>query len=149
MTYNDTVAMNIGRDPEVFPKQITTVSTGSTTTGTGGPGTISTGLNPSPTSTGNTSKGPANVGAIVGGVVGSVVPLTLLAIAAFLYTRHLRRQKARRLQPQQMENLSKQPMIPSYGDSTSSVPLDQYDHVEFITVPQDTARATYTGAAEI
>lgn len=152
MIFNNTVAMSIGRDPEEIPKQISTVSIG---------GSSTTGMT-IPTNTKNTSKSGRKVGAIVGGVLGSIVALTTFAIVAFLYIRHRQRQRAQQLVGQQMDDPYKRPTVLTYGPSATSVPLTTYNpadpstfppslptSVVYTTPPPNTARGTYSGAAEI
>lgn len=162
-TWNDTVAISVGRDPEQLPKQINTVATGgSSTSGHSTISKTSSGL-PGPTSDSNT-KGGTNVPAIVGGVVGSVVPLTILGVVVFLYTRSRKQQPP---QPQVMgvpnpdDDPYKRPM--SYGaPPMGNVPFTPYNpsdpstfppqsppsSVTYTTQPNNT-RGTYSGMPEV
>jgi len=157
-TWNATVAMNIGRNPETKPKPINTV---------GGSNTVSR------TSTGvsgatNTSepKGGTNVGAIVGGVVGTVVPLTILGVVLFLYTRH-RRQRTQQ-QPQLMgmpspdddpyknrpvsygiPPMGNVPLAPYNPSDPSTFPPQSPPHSVTYTTPPVNNRGTYAGMPEV
>ncbi|KAF9647146.1 hypothetical protein BDM02DRAFT_2802311 [Thelephora ganbajun] len=169
-TYNETVAISIGRDPEELPKQISTMLSESST-GTSGKFTLtksSTGL-PGPTNangSNNITKGGTNVGAIVGGVVGSIVPLTILAVLVLLYMRHRRQQQG---QQQQQQVLSPGAMDPynqrqlsTYGPPVTTVPFTPYnpsDPMTFppqsppnsvtYTTPSHNTRGAYSGVPEI
>ncbi|KAF9790610.1 hypothetical protein BJ322DRAFT_1037347 [Thelephora terrestris] len=158
MTYSDTVAMSVGMNPEAFPNTITTVSS-TDNTGNTGISTLtksSTGL-PVPTNANDTAKSN-NSGAIVGGVVGSVVPLTILAVVAFLYTRNHRQQQ---VQPdgRQANDPYTRSTVAEYGPSSPSIPFSQYNPNDPLTFPPNlsgpgpgiytnTARG-YSGAAEV
>jgi hypothetical protein len=63
---------------------------------------------------------------VLAGVVGSVVPLTILAVVAFLYTRNLRQQNTHQPQLQQAGTPYKQSTNPTHGHSASSFPLSRY-----------------------
>ncbi|KAF9790609.1 hypothetical protein BJ322DRAFT_1037327 [Thelephora terrestris] len=151
MTYSDTVAMSVGRDPEALPNSITTVSMVSTsTTGISTLTKNSTDL-PVPTNVNDTAKSD-NTGAIVGGVVGTVVPLTILAVVAFLYARKCRQQQ---VQPNGRQ--ANDPCA-EYGPSSPFIPFSQYNPNDPSTSPPNlsgpgrhtnTARRTYSGAAEV
>jgi len=90
-TYDQATMITIGRNPEVTPSTIPTITSGATSSAK--PTLTSTGTSaglPGPSS--SSTKGKTNVGAIVGGVVGSVVPLTIIAGVLFFYTRRRRQQ---------------------------------------------------------
>jgi len=145
-TYNDTVAMSIGRDPEELPPRTTSVSGGTLTSGQPGP---------------TRSSSPKNVGAIVGGVVGSVVPLTILGIILCLYIGKQRRRRARQQQPrlipnrgedlyQQRQDWGRPPPITDMG-------FPQHNPADQPTFPLEglhpnrlnSARETYAGIPEV
>jgi hypothetical protein len=159
-TWNSTVAISVGRDPEQTPKVINTVSSGAsgpkstiTKTGAGGP-------------TGDADgDSKSNVGAIVGGVVGTVVPLTILAVAVFLYMRHRRQRAQQQPQTQYMPNPDEDPYkqrpmsygvpppmghVPLYNPSDPSTfpPQSPPTSVTY-TTPPNGARGTYSGHAEV
>ncbi|KAF9790611.1 hypothetical protein BJ322DRAFT_400690 [Thelephora terrestris] len=120
--YSDSVAMSVGRDPEEFP---------STNTNT----------------TGSSTDPKKNVGAIVGGVFGSLILLAILAVAAFLYRRYCRRQQAG--DPYKQSPMAHEP-------STISAPLLLYDPSDPSTFPQSpsdpvrySAHGAYSGVPEI
>jgi len=157
--YNDTVALSIGRDPEATPPAVT-IATSSLS---GPKSTItrtSNGL-PEPTDT-NSPKGGANVPAIVGGVVGSIVPLTILGVVAFLYFKHKNRNQKQ--QPQPMPDLDPYGQRPvSYGaPPMPSIPFTPYnpsdpstfpthglaDSVTYTTQPS-VPRGAYSGMPEV
>jgi len=167
-TYNQPLMISIGRDPEELPNQLTTVISSSTSPGktTLGPSiTKSSTGQPSPTndSSNNTTKSERNVGAIVGGVVGSVVPLTILAVGAFFYARHRRHQQA----PQQIQNADamdpfNQRQTSMYGPPMASSPFTPYNPSDPSTFPPQSpqssvtyttavhnARGTYSGVPEV
>jgi len=93
-TYTDANAMSIGRDPENTPgpNGVSSVSSGTSTLPRPSVNSMSEPMSPasSPASTPSSSSpnpnGNANSGSsIVGGFVGSVVPLTVFAVAAALF----------------------------------------------------------------
>jgi hypothetical protein len=161
-TWNQTVAISVGDTPEAKPQAITTVSSGhSSSSGHSTLTKTSTG-DLGPTNNSNTKSGP-NVAAIVGGVVGSVVPLTILAVVVFLFARH-RRQNAQQ-QPQMMpmpvpeDDPYKRPM--SYGpppvnnftpynpsDPSTFPPQSPPSSVTYTTQPNN-LRGAYSGMPEV
>jgi len=162
-TWNDTVAISVGRDPEQKPKSINTIATSSAT---GPKDTItktSGSSNPTSDSNDGGDDGP-NVGAIVGGVVGSVVPLTILAVLAFLFMRNRRAKQAQQGQqpyvPNPEEDAYKHRPI-SYG-APPIVPLTPYNPSDpstfppqsppssvTYTTPPNGVRGTYSGMPEV
>jgi len=159
-TWSQTVAISVGPDPEATPKAINTA-----TSSVSGHSTItktSSGNGSGPTSDTNT-KGGTNVAAIVGGVVGTVVPLTILAIVAFLWTRRRRQQTQ---QPQMVpmpmpdDDPYKQRPI-SYGTPpiTNFTPYDPSNPATFppqsppssvtYTTQPNNLRGAYSGVPEV
>lgn len=114
-TYNDSVAISIGRDPEGKPKQVNTISSTIPSSSSTLPRTrTSSSTSSGSTSVGNTSSGGSNTGAIVGGVVGGVVPLAILAVVAFIYLKR-RKQNGGEPDTQRYSEYKTQPVSPSLG----------------------------------
>jgi len=133
---------------------ISTVPGGSSTTSPGKTSSPSTGGLADPTGSSSTNtKGGTNVGAIVGGtygseprfrmktgsdhaltgVVGSVVPLTILAVVLFLYSRHRRQQQSA---PQQIQNQDQnQDQYQQHPPSMYGPPLVSPSFTPYVSLP--------------
>jgi len=124
-TYDDSVAIGIGRDPEATPKQMSTLSLKSSTSG---------GSSPTHTGSGNStvSGSKTNIGAIVGGVVGGVVLLIILAVVAFIFIR--RQKQSGNNQPPQTPVISEyykgQQTSPMLSPTTPIPPYSPYYNPE-------------------
>jgi hypothetical protein len=158
-TWSANNSMTVGRDPEVFPKAINTVSGGSSSTIPKSTITKTSGSS-GPTSSTNT-KGGTNVGAIVGGVVGSIVPLTILAIAIALYMRK-RRQQSQPSHPGFIPNLDDEYKGRPVSYTTPAAPFTPYNPSDPSTFPPQSpptsvayttqpvpARGQYSGMPEV
>jgi len=123
-TYNDTVASLIGRDPEETPKPIPVITLTSATL----PGQstivqpISTNVSDGPHDV-DSEGGKTNVGAIIGGVVGSVVPLTIISVVVFFYMRNRRQKQAQQQYPSSEKNTLE------YAPPMHSVPFTSHNPV--------------------
>jgi len=158
-TYDQATMIALGPNPEETPPPASTLSISSTSRTSSGTGT-STAL-PVPTSD-SSNNGP-NVAAIVGGVVGSIVPLTILAVVAFFYMRHRRQQQAqpKMLNQDGMDSYEQRPTS-MYGPGYTSAPFTTYNPSDPTTFPPQSpqssvtyttpihpTRGTYSGAPEV
>jgi len=88
-TFNPVIAKSAGGQPEELAPVPSTVSLSSSSTGSSSPSIVST--DPTGTSTGqdnnNETKKSSNVGAIVGGVVGSLAVLAVIGVGAWIFFR--------------------------------------------------------------
>jgi len=168
-TYDGATMISIGRDPEEMPKSINTVASGYTTPGsttkTSAGGLGSTGI-PAVTTKSRTKTGP-----VIGGVVGSVVPLTIIAFVLYFYKRS-RGENSKEVPQPEPQTPSPDGMDPykqhppsMYGPppTVNSIPYTPYNPSDpstfppqsppssatYTTTPLQPARGAYSGIPEV
>lgn len=126
-TYDDVVARSIGRDPEALPMKSLSTSTMRTSRSTS---TRKTPQTSSLSSSSISSPTPTNDGpdgvttrAIVGGVVGGVVPLLITAAVLFWCLRRQRKREARPHSYMGSEYYTGQPGSPTLTATSTNIPL--------------------------
>ncbi|KAF9790681.1 hypothetical protein BJ322DRAFT_406973 [Thelephora terrestris] len=130
-TYNDTVAISVGRNPEATPSPLSTATLKTSTSSRSGSQQTLSSSGSNPTQSGGSSGGTkVSLAAIVGAAVGGVVLIVCAVVAGIIISRRGRSRQNQRpplqpLPPQETAEYQKvQPMSPMLSPGAPNLPYN-------------------------